>query len=122
MTDAPLTERSGILGRIRNPLVFFALALLVIEGIFGLVVSVSEMSPNQQFASLLLMMLLFVLVVGLVALVTIKWPANLYEQVAEHLVASRAIEDFVTGPAFRDAVEDVVVSLLRPDALREVRA
>jgi len=32
-------SRESILGTIKNPLVFFALALLIIEGIIGLVVT-----------------------------------------------------------------------------------
>jgi len=42
-------NRGDILGQVRNPLIFFAPALLVIEGIIGIVVARSEMTGQYQF-------------------------------------------------------------------------
>nr|VFK05337.1 MAG: hypothetical protein BECKH772B_GA0070898_105703 [Candidatus Kentron sp. H]VFK05961.1 MAG: hypothetical protein BECKH772A_GA0070896_106033 [Candidatus Kentron sp. H]VFK09037.1 MAG: hypothetical protein BECKH772C_GA0070978_105723 [Candidatus Kentron sp. H] len=46
----PLDDRKGILDQIRNPLGFFALALLIIEGsIFGVLAMECEMNAQYQF-------------------------------------------------------------------------
>lgn len=42
-------NRSGMLAQVRNPLIFFALALLIIEGIIGLVVTNSQITAAHQF-------------------------------------------------------------------------
>ena len=73
MTDEPTPFRqnvTGILGQVRNPLIFFSLALLVIEGIFAAVAIYSQMTGGYQFITFCIMAILFLVVVGTVAWIT----------------------------------------------------
>jgi heme A synthase len=110
-------KRASVLGEIRNPLVFFALALLVIEAIMGTVVARSNMTPALVFASFCIMAGLFVLVVAMVALITIKWPQNLYEQVRRDLQSAHRTEEFLRTQAFRDAVQDIASDAVAKELL-----
>ena len=113
------SNRPSVLTAVRNPLIFFSLALLVIEGIIGLVVAKSQMTGGYQFASVCIMAMLFLFVVGIVAYITIRWPRHLYEQIAKELETSRRIEEFINSAAFRDAIEDVLMARVKPESLRE---
>jgi len=110
-------SRESILGTIKNPLVFFALALLIIEGIFGIVVTQSKMTGNQQFDCVVLMAGLFLIVVGSVAWITIRWPTHLYESISQITRDVDALKSFVESPAFKDAVVDIVDERLSPERL-----
>lgn len=73
-------NRAEILGQVRNPLIFFALALLVIEGsITTLVATSSKLSSQDEFRAVEIMAGLFVMVVGIVAWITYRVPSHLYE-------------------------------------------
>ena len=104
------------MGQVRNPLIFFALALLVIEGIMGTVVAMSEMTGQYQFYSLCLMAFLFLVVVIAVAVITIKWPKHLYEEVVEEF---RSLSEFINSTGFKDAIEDVLVDRIKSECLSE---
>lgn len=110
-------SRESILGTIKNPLVFFALALLIIEGIIGLVVTQSKMTGDQQFDCVVLMAGLFIAVVGSVAWITIRWPTHLYESISQITRDVDALKSFVESPAFTDAVVDIVDERLNPRRL-----
>ena len=99
-------SRAGILGKVRNPLGFFALALLIVEGMIGIVVSTSNLTSDQTFIAILIMSGIFVLVVGVVTLITVKWPTHLYETIVE-------IKSFLEGPALRDVIYDVIEETLQ---------
>jgi hypothetical protein len=101
-------SREGVLGTIRNPLVFFALALLIIEGIIGLVVAQSKMTGDQQFDCVMVMAGLFLAVVGSVVWITIKWPTHLYEGIARVARDVDLLKSVVGSQGFRDAVIDIV--------------
>ena len=103
------TERKSVLAQIRNPLVFFALALLVIESIISLVATFSQITAQQQFYTVLLMAFLFLCVVVLVALITIRWPKHLYEQIAEDLDTLKQIEEFMNSAGLADVVRDLTI-------------
>ena len=109
--------KGGILGQVRNPLIFFALALLVIEGIIGIVVARSEMTGEYEFYSVCLMAFLFLVVVIAVAVITIKWPRHLYEEVVEELQISRSLSEFINSTGFRDAIEDILADRIKPECL-----
>jgi len=123
----PGNDRAAVLGLIRNPLVFFALALLAIEVVFGLVVVASAMSPDQQFVAFCIMSGLFLVVVAVVTIITIKWPQNLYEDVVRELERVEYLQEWADGPGFADAVLDIVTQhadevfapLARPEARTE---
>ncbi len=75
-----IKEYKGILGQVTSPLIFFSLALLVIEGIIGITVVKSKLDAIQQFYMILVMAFLFLSVVGLVAWITVKYPLNLMDK------------------------------------------
>ena len=115
----PEAERRGVvLGAVRNPLIFFSLALLVIEAIIGSVVALSQMTGGYQFASVCLMACLFLVVVVTVAVITIKWPKHLYEEIAQELENTRQIKEFINSPAFGEVIEDLLQARVRPECLR----
>lgn len=113
--------RARFLEQVRNPLVFFALALLIIEGVIGIVVATSNMSGELQFYSICVMAFLFFVVVIAVIVITIKWPRHLYEDIARQLEATsettKQIKEFINSPAFRDTIEDVIISRVQPESL-----
>jgi heme A synthase len=110
-------SRKSTLGEIRNPLVFFGLALLVIEAIMGGVAATSNLGPTLVFAAICVMAGLFLVVVGAVAFITIKWPAHLYEEVRRDIKWSRQANELLKGKAFRDAVKDVVSEAVKRECL-----
>jgi hypothetical protein len=101
------TGRKGILGQIRNPLVFFALSLLIIEGIIGIVATKSEMSANYQFYTVVIMAFLFLCVVASVVFITIRWPKHLYEDIASSLGNVQEMHEFINSKGFADVVHDL---------------
>ena len=115
------SKRASVLGAVRNPLIFFSLALLVIEGIMGFVVANSEMTGPYQFVSVCVMGFLFLVVVLTVALITIKWPEHLYEEIAKELETTRQMKDFINTPGFRDAIEDVLLARVKPECLEPTK-
>ncbi len=59
----PISGYKGILGQVNTPLVFFALALLVIEGIIGFTLVNSRLDAVQQFNVILIKAALFMAVI-----------------------------------------------------------
>jgi len=71
--------RKGLVNQVKNPLVFFALAILIIESIFGLVIGLSDIGATLKFVTICLMAFLFLVVIGSVTYITVKYPTHLYE-------------------------------------------
>lgn len=109
----PIKEYKGILGQVTSPLIFFALALLVIEGIIGITVVKSNLNSMQQFYLILVMAFLFLAVVGLVAWITVKYPLNLMDKVDESIERNEKIENYVKSDSFRDIVSDIVADIVQ---------
>lgn len=103
-------SRSEVLAQVKNPLIFFALALLVIEAVLGIVIVNSDMIPAHQFYAFLIMATLFAIVVVLVAVITIWRPSHLYHDVAE-------LKEIINSTAFSDTIEEVVRAQVRVDCL-----
>jgi len=112
-------DRGGVLGQIRNPLVFFALALLVIEGIIGLVVTYSKLTGDQQFYCIWIMAGLFVLVVASVFLLTVFWPRNIMGEFEKVATDVEELKKFIDSTAFKDVVIDILEEKVKPDSLAE---
>ncbi|MCY4352703.1 MAG: hypothetical protein OXC45_06300, partial [Gemmatimonadetes bacterium] len=108
-----------ILGQVTSPLIFFALALLVIEGIIGITVVQSKLDAIQQFYMILVMAFLFLAVVGLVAWITVKYPLNLMDKVDESIARNEEIENFVESDMFRDTVIDIVADIVQRSQSKE---
>lgn len=102
---------ASTLRAIRNPLGFFALGLLVIEGVIG---TIAAFRLQDQYAlyALGIMALLFVLVVGLVAAITFWHPTHLYEQVDE-------LKKTINSEGFRDVLEDAIIDLVKDECLQQ---
>ena len=114
-----IKEYKGILGQVTSPLIFFALALLVIEGIIGITVVKSKLDAIQQFYMILVMAFLFLAVVGLVAWITVKYPLNLMDKVDESIARNEVIENFVESDMFRDTVIDIVTDIVQQAQSKE---
>ena len=115
-----IKEYKGILGQVTSPLIFFALALLVIEGIIGITVVKSKLDAIQQFYMILVMAFLFLSVVGLVAWITVKYPLNLMmDKVDESIARNEVIENFVESDMFRDTVIDIVADIVQRSQSKE---
>ncbi len=106
-----------ILEQVRTPLTFFGLALLVLMVTMGAVIAMSREMSGYQFAALCLMAVMFIAVIGVVAYLTIKWPANLLDKVELAQKTADSIERFLENPAFRDVIIEVVNETVKPEAL-----
>lgn len=116
---APKRAYTGILGQVTSPLVFFALALLVIEGIIGITVVNSRLDAARQFDVILIMAGLFLSVVFVVAFITVKYPLNLMDKVDESLGRNEQMEKFLESDIFRDTVADIADDIVRRTESRE---
>ena len=114
-----IKEYKGILGQVTSPLIFFTLALLVIEGIIGITVVKSKLDAIQQFYMILVMAFLFLSVVCLVAWITVKYPLNLMDKVDESIARNEEIENFVESDMFRDTVIDIVTDIVQRSQSKE---
>ena len=115
----PISGYKGILGQVTNPLVFFALALLVIEGIIGVTVVSSKLDARQQLYMILVMAFLFMAVVAMVAWITVKYPLNLMDKVDESLGRNEQMEKFLESDIFIDTVADIVDDVVQRSQSRE---
>ena len=59
------------------------------------------------------MAILFLSVVGVVTLITIHWPQNLYEQVKRDMRSTKEMSEFFQSRAFREIVRRMVLDILR---------
>ena len=108
-----------ILGQVRNPLVFFTLALLLIEGIIGFVVTKTSMSETQTFCSVIIMAFLFLVVVVAVTLITIKWPRHLYEDIAKEIEVTHVLKEYIESSAFIDTIEDIMYKRIKKECFEK---
>ena len=70
-------SRAEVLDTIKNPLIFYALALLIVEGSLSVVLFSGKLQGDQNFWAVIMMASLFVLVVLIVTFLTYYAPANL---------------------------------------------
>lgn len=81
--------RSTVLAAVSSPLVFFALALLIVEASLTIVVAGSGLPEDQRFAGLVISAVLFLVVVCLTTLLAIRFPRNLVFREAGYLASDR---------------------------------
>lgn len=110
--------RRGIIGAIRNPLGFFSLALLIIEGAITAILFKAQLSEGHLFFMIILMAFLFLWVVVTVTIITVKIPENLYEQIAKQVKEQRDLLEYLTGDSFKDAVDDAILKRVKPESLK----
>ena len=104
-----LKDKKGIIEQVKNPLKFFALALTIIEVVIGIIAVKAEMGKTYRFLLVLLMILIFLIVISAVGLIVIKWPQNLYENIAETVKNTEQIKEFVDSKAFEDVVKNITL-------------
>lgn len=103
------SSRLSLLREIRNPLIFFALALVVTEGaIIGM--ARIGLPEEHRIYAVYAMVAVLMLVVGLVAIITLWRPSNLYNTVTE-------LKESINSTGFRDAIEDVIMEQVKPECL-----
>ena len=95
---------------VRNPLAFFALALLVIESVIGTIAAV-KLTGDALLWAFVVMAVLFLVLVVLVAAITFWRPSHLLKQVDE-------LSRIVDSGGFRDAVEDVIMDVVKRECLQ----
>ena len=101
---------TDILGQVRSPLGFFTLALLIVEVSIGGTIAVTDLESFHKLIALGVMAGLFLVVVGVAAWITFSRPRNLQEDVT-------TLQEILTSAGLKDAIEDVIVSRIRPDCL-----
>ena len=104
---------ASILKAVRNPLGFFALALLVVEAAIGAIVAY-RLEDQDVFWALVLMAVLFVVITGLVAVIAFWRPRHLYEQVDE-------LKNTANSEGFRDIIDDAIMHMVKEECLRNRR-
>lgn len=70
-------KRSTILGQLKYPLVFFGLALLIVETTLGSVLALNELSETAILSVVAWMGILFLTTVGIVAFLVYKVPQHI---------------------------------------------
>jgi hypothetical protein len=70
-------RRADVLDTIKNPLIFYALALLIVESSLSIVLFSGKLQGNQNLWAVIIMAFLFVFVVLIVTFLTYYAPANL---------------------------------------------
>lgn len=70
-------RRAEVLDTIKNPLIFYALALLIVESSLSVVLFSGKLQGDQNFWAVIIMAALFVFVVLIVTFLTYYVPANL---------------------------------------------
>lgn len=102
-----------LLAQVSNPLIFFAVGLLLIEGIIGLVVIPnSQLSADHQFYVVVLMIIVFLIVILVVAGITVWRPRNLYKDMMP-------LKEFIDSDGFQDAVVDIITTRVKPECLSQ---
>ena len=106
----PDRSRASLLKSVRNPLIFFALALVVAEGAILGVASVGLPEQHRVHAIWAMVAVLLVVVV-IVAAITAWRPRNLYDTVTQ-------FQQSINSRGFRDAIEDEIIERVKPECLR----
>lgn len=81
-------ERKAIIDTINHPLGFFVLALLIIEAFLAMVLIFSDLEPDKKYIGMWLGLVLFLIVVGIVAILVWCKPKNLTFGEESHLKAA----------------------------------
>lgn len=60
---------------------------------------------------------LFLIVVGVVAWITIKWPKHLYEEIVQGIETTKDLKEFIESKSFRDTIEDILTQTVKSECL-----
>lgn len=84
-----MEEKNKILSTMNSPLVFFALALLIVEGFLTIVLTVSNLDALQKYTGMWAGISLFVILIIIVTLFVWCKPENLIFKASDHLESKR---------------------------------
>ena len=101
-----------LLAQVRNPLIFFTVGLLVIEGALVWVVVDAPFAEDYRFYTVVLMVGVFLIVILVVAGITVWRPRNLYEDVTP-------LKEFINSDGFQDALADIITTRVKPECLSQ---
>ena len=105
--------RANILRQIQTPLGFYVLALLIVEGTLGLVLTYAKLSDDNRWSGFLCMIGVFAVVVLIVTALTIWKPKNLLYGKEEHLTPA------LDPSALRDQIEDLIAINVKTECLNK---
>lgn len=105
-------SKAAILKTITTPLGFYVLALLIVEGTLGLVLTGSKLSEEHLWAGFQWILILFGAVVMIVSVLAICCPKKLLYGKEEHLNPS------LEPSALQDQIEDLIARNVRPECLK----
>ena len=110
-----MSDRIGVLGQIKSPLIFFALALLIIEGFLLAVLGLTDFNETLQFILILLMFIAFIAIVACVTFLTVKYPTHLNDKLSKELSELNDVKEFVESPAFKELIDQQVMQILNKE-------
>ena len=90
---------------VKNPLGFYALAIIVIYASMTIVLWTSNITEQYLFWCFIIMAVIFLTVVISVTWITIRYPKHLYESVAKDV---EDLKGFIESEAFIDGVKDII--------------
>jgi heme A synthase len=102
----------GIVRAISTPLGFYVLSLLIVEATIGLVLTASKLSEEHVLWGFKVAVGLFLLVFLAVTGLVIWRPKNLLFGKEEHSIPA------LEPSASRDAIEDAISAMVRPECLK----
>ena len=102
----------NIIRQIQTPLGFYVLALLIIEGTMGLVLTMAKLSDDKRWEGFLFMIGVFAAVVVIVTMLTICAPRNLLYGKEEH--STPALDQ----SALKDQIEDLIALNVKTECLK----
>ena len=112
-TQEKQTAWAAIIEAVKNPLGFFALAVLICEAILTIGIAASGLEEIHKFILYCgLVALLFVLV-GAVTFLTVNYPRHLNPEMAKALEKAEEFEEYVESKVFRDVVLNIVEERLK---------
>lgn len=103
-------RRAEVLDTIKNPLIFYALALLIVESSLSVVLFSGKLQGDQNFWAVIIMASLFVFVVLIVTFLTYYVPANLMAKLEE---VARAEAQRVSQEASRTLIRSQMIQNLQ---------
>jgi hypothetical protein len=74
----------------------------------GAIAGFSGMESVYRFWLVIVMALLFVIVIGAVIYLTVKYPTHLYNQVSAEIEKAELFREFINSEGFKDAIRESV--------------
>ncbi len=99
-------KRWKVIEAVKNPLQFFALFVIVVEGVLALFAGLG-LPEDKRWSAFLVLVGVMVLALVIVVILVVFWPKNLMGELESELERSRAVQEFIGGPGFEDVVAEI---------------